>query len=257
MTNNTASNRPPTDDEPPRTSKRLIASAVAIAAIVVLGLVLSLTNLLGAKTEPTPTTTAPSPAASAASAPPSPTSLANDASVCGLSAVEMSGTVTSGPAATWALVGTTAAPSIKGQGPGKIDDDGYRSCYARTPTGSLLAASNLLAMGSQAPLLGRKMTERSTVPGPGRDAALARTPARPDSSGVRIQIAAFRILRYDGNTADIDIALRTSNGAIAAQVFTFKWVDGDWKVVLAPSGDLPSPMSQLPSLSGYILWSGA
>ena len=74
---------------------------------------------------------------------------------------------------------------------------------------------------------------------------------------MRIQTAGFRMLNYDGNTADVDIALRTSNGAIAAQVFTLKWVNGDWKVVLAPSGDLPSPMSQLPSLSGYNSWSGA
>ena len=250
MSDNNASSPPA--DENNGASKKVIGSAVVVAAIVVLGLVLSLTNLFGGKTEPTPTP-APSPSSPATAAP----TAQNEASVCGLDAVEMSGTVTTAPTATWALVGTTAAPSINGQGPGEVENDGFRSCYARTPTGALLAASNLLAMGSEAPLLGKKMNERSTVPGPGRDAAMARPPAQVDSSGVRIQIAGFRINRYDGNTADVDIAIRTSTGVIAAQVFTLKWVEGDWKVVLADSGDLPSPMSQLPSLSGYVAWSGA
>ena len=252
MSDNNAST-PPADDEKSGASKKFIGSAVVVAAIVVLGLVLSLTNLFGGKAEPTPTASAPS-----ASTPPTTTpTRTSDASVCGLDAVEMSGTVTTAPTATWALVGTTAAPSIKAHGPGKIESDGFRSCYARTPTGALLAASNLIAMGSEAPLLGKKITERLTVPGPGRDAALAQPPAGEDSSGVRIQIAGFRVLRYDGNQADVDIAIRTSTGAIGAQAFTLRWVDGDWKVVLAPNGDLPSRMSQLPSLSGYTAWSGA
>lgn len=252
MTNNDASN-PPADDEKTGASKKFIGSAVVVAAIVVLGLVLSLTNLLGGKTEPTPSSSAPSPTATGPASP----STGAEASVCGLTDVQMTGTVSTAPPATWALVGTTAAPSIKGQGPGKTEDDGFRSCYARTATGALLAASNLIAMGSQAPLLGKKINERLTVPGPGRDAALAQPPASPDSSGVRIQIAGFRILRYDGNTAEVDVAIRTSTGAVGAQAFTLKWVEGDWKVLLAPNGDLPSRLSQLPSLSGYIAWSGA
>lgn len=253
MSDNNAST-PPADDEKSGASKKFIGSAVVVTAIVVLGLILSLTNIFGGQTEPTANPSAPSPSTATATATPTPQP---EASVCGLEEVEMSGTVTKAPTATWSLVGTTAAPAIEGQGPGKIDDDGFRSCYARTPTGALLAASNLLAMGSEAPLLGPKMNERLTVPGPGRDAAMARPPVQVDSSGVRIQIAGFRINRYDGNTADVDIAIRTSTGVIAAQVFTLKWVEGDWKVVLADSGDLPSPMSQLPSLSGYVAWSGA
>ena len=252
MSDNDASSPPANENT--GASKKVIGSAVVVAAIVVLGLVLSLTNIFGGETEPTTNASAPSPSTATATATPTPQP---EASVCGLEEVEMSGTVTKAPTATWSLVGTTAAPAIEGQGPGKIDDDGFRSCYARTPTGALLAASNLLAMGSEAPLLGPKMNERLTVPGPGRDAAMARPPVQVDSSGGRFQIAGFRINRYDGNTADVDIAIRTSTGVIAAQVFTLKWVEGDWKVVLADSGDLPSPMSQLPSLTGYVAWSGA
>ena len=235
-------------------SKKFVLSAVVVAAIVVLGLVLSLTNLLGSTKAP-PTTTSSSPSSTSVAS--SSKTVAGEASVCGLRRVQMTGTLASAPDATWALIGTTAAPSIKGQGPGRVEEDGYRSCYARTPTGALLAAGNLLAMGSQPALLGRKMTEESVAPGPGRDAALARPPATGPSSGIRIQIAGFRLLKYDGNNADVDIVLRTSSGAVGAQVFNLKWVAGDWKVVLAPSGDLPSPMTQIPSVAGYVLWAGA
>ncbi len=253
MISNGASTVPPVDDDPkPGGSKKVIGAAVVIAAIVVLGLVLTLTNLLGGKNESTPTAAAPSTSTTASS---SPSTTAVEASVCGLSDVQMSGTVSAAPTAIWALVGTTAAPSIKDQGPGKVGSDGFRSCYARTPTGALLAAANLVAMGSR-PDLGRKVTGDLTVPGPGRDKALAQ-PDQPGTSSVRIQTAGFRILRYDGTSADVDLAIRTSNGALGGQVFNLRWTGGDWKVVLADSSDLPVPIVQLPSLNGYILWSGA
>lgn len=251
MSDNNAST-PPADDEKSGASKKFIGSAVVVAAIVVLGLVLSLTNLLGGKTETTPPASAPSASTPAATTP----ITTSDASVCGLGAVEMSGTVTTAPTAMWALVGTTAAPSIKGQGPGKVDEDGYRSCYARTPTGALLAAANYSALGSYAPVR-KKFYEQATVPGPGRDALLKKPITGAGDGGTRVQIAGFRVLRYDGKQADVDIAFRTSNGAIAGMVLNLQWSGGDWKIRVADDGTELSPVVQLPSLSGYTLWSGA
>lgn len=250
MTND-ASNPPAAENT--GASKRVIGSAVVVAAIVVLGLVLSLTNIFGGQTEPTTNASAPSPSTATATATPTPQP---EASVCGLEAVEMSGTVTKAPTATWALVGTTAAPSIEGQGPGKIDDDGYRSCYARTPTGALVAAANFAALGSYAPLRARFYDE-ATVPGPGRDALLKKPITGAGDGGTRVQIAGFRILRYDGNQADVDIAFRTSNGAVGASVLNLQWSGGDWKLRVADDGTELSPVVQLPSLSGYTLWAGA
>lgn len=252
MTDNHAS-IPPADDEKTGASKKFIGSAVVVAAIVVLGLVLSLTNLFGGKTEPTPSPSAPSPSASGTS---TPSATVNEASVCGLSDVQMTGTVTTAPAATWALVGTTAAPAIKGQGPGKVEEDGYRSCYARTPTGALLAAANYSAIGSYAPLR-KKFYDQATVPGPGRDALLKKPITGAGDSGTRVQIAGFRVLRYDGKQADVDIAFRTSNGAVGAVVLNLQWSGGDWKLRVADDGGDLSPAVQLPSLSGYTAWSGA
>lgn len=250
MSDNNASSPPA--DENNGASKKVIGSAVVVAAIVVLGLVLSLTNVFGGQTEPTANPSAPSPSNTATATPiPQP-----EASVCGLEAVEMSGTVTKAPTATWALVGTTAAPSIEGQGPGKIDDDGFRSCYARTPTGALVASANYAAIGSYAPLRARFYDE-ATVPGPGRDALLKKPITGGGEGGTRVQIAGFRILRYDGDQADVDIAFRTSNGAVGAMVLNLQWSSGDWKIRVADDGTELSPVVQLPSLSGYTLWAGA
>lgn len=244
------------DDEPSLwASKRFIASTVVIAAIIALGLVLSLTNLLGGtKEEPQTPVAAPSPQATAPGPLSSPSS--GETSVCGLTDVQMTGTVVSAPNATWALVGTTAAPSIQGQGPGKLDDDGYRSCYARTPTGALLAAANYSALGSYGPVR-KKFYEQATVPGPGRDALLKKPIPGAGNTGTRVQVAGFRILRYQGQTADVDMALRSSNGALAAMVFNLEWSGGDWKLRLADDGTELSAVSQIPSLAGYTLWAGA
>lgn len=251
MTDNNAGT-PPVDDESTGASKKFIASAVVVAAIVVLGLVLSLTNLLGGKTEPT-NTSAPSPSTTATA---SNSATPSDASVCGLTPVEMSGTVSTAPTATWALVGTTAAPSIKGQGPGKVEEDGYRSCYARTPTGALLAAANYTALGSYGPLR-KKFYEEATVPGPGRDALLRKPITGAGGGGARIQIAGFRVLRYDGKQADVDIAFRTSSGAVGGMVLNVAWSGGDWKIRVADDGSELSPVVQLPNLTGYVPWAGA
>lgn len=250
----TGTSRGGPDGGGPWTSKRFVGAAVVVAVLVVLGLVLSLTNVFGGAPDqravPGPVPGDPLTTAAASPVP------AGSASVCGLAGVEMSGTVAQAPAATWSLVGTTAAPAIKAVGPGRIDADGYRSCYAHTPLGALTCAANLVAMGS-VPAIEKKVIEQSALTGPGRKKALGEPTAGGGQVGVRVQVAGFRVLRYDGSTADVDLALRTSNGALAGQVFNLAWSDGDWKFQLAASGDLPVPVAQVPDLTGYLTWGGA
>jgi hypothetical protein len=239
---------PPVDNNPKLlSSRRFLGAAVVLVLIVVLGLTLTLTNLFGGHTD------------KPSAAPPSSTQVAHtggDASLCGLDQVQLTGTVISAPKATWSLVGTIAAPSIKGQGPGRVDDDGYRNCFARTPTGALLAAANLAALGSDR-AIAKKFNDLSLVPGPGRDVLLRKPVTGESDSSVRIQIAGFRVLRYTGDQADIDIAIRTSRGAVGADVINLAWSGGDWKWRVADDGNPLNQPAQLPNLAGYIPWSGA
>jgi hypothetical protein len=130
-------------------------------------------------------------------------------------------------------------------GPGVTDTDGFRSCFAHSPTGALYAAANVIALGSST--------------GPGRDAAIRDAENRSPSSATgtdSAQIRGFLIKSYSATEADVDLALELPNGALAHSVLSLRWVDGDWKVKAADDGQIFNGTSQLSSLSGFILWSG-
>ncbi len=218
-----------------------LAAGVA-AVIVALGVVLSVTGVFGGDPQAPPAAAASSATADATG------------SVCGLSDVALSGTVDQAPAAQWALVGTIAAPSVPGQGPGRIDDDGFRSCFARTPTGAVVAAANLAALGSYPPVRAR-FNEQALAPGPGRDAVLAEPTTQGASDGPRLQLVGFALLRYTGQQADVDLALRTSTGSLLGFTGYLTWAEGDWKARVADDGSDLSSVSPISNLSPYIPWS--
>ncbi|PFG39438.1 hypothetical protein ATJ97_1944 [Georgenia soli] len=245
------------------TRPAFVGSAVLLLALLIL-VVWLLARGDGAPADPgtaAPGSATAAPSAGRESPTTGPTGTARAApgrSVCGLTEEADSGTLTRAPAATWQLVGTVAAPSVEGQGPGE-DDDGLRTCYARTPTGALLAAANVAAMGSSPQLIGR-MTEEMTAEGPGRDAALKylEAGAAPEiPTGVRYQIRGFRLLDYTGTEASVDLALGVDGGLTGSFVLDLRWEDGDWKVVLTDDGGLGSLPAPVPDLTGYTLWSGA
>ena len=212
--------------------------------IVTLGLILSVLGIVGDRHEPLP----------AAAAPTAATDTAQQPSVCGLPDVQLSGTVDKAPAAQWSLLGTTAAPAVEGQGPGRIEDDGFRSCFAHTPTGAVVAAANLAAMGSYAPLRPR-FNREAIAPGPGRDAVLAKPLPQGGTDGVRLQLAGFRLLRYTGAQADLDLALLASTGQLFGATLFLEWAEGDWKARMADDGSDLSSISPINSLNGYVAWS--
>lgn len=245
------------------TRPAFVGSAVLVLALAILAVWLL---ARGDGTPAAPGTAAPGGTSAATSAGPDdpttdPTGTAAAApapSVCGLTEEADSGTLTRAPSARWELVGTVAAPSVEGMGPGE-EDDGLRTCYARTPTGALLAAANVAAMGSSAELVER-MTAEMTAEGPGRDAALERLEAEdvPElPAALRYQIRGFRLLDYTGTEASVDLALGVDGGVTGSFVLDLRWEDGDWKVVLTDDGGLGSLPAPLPDLTGYTLWSGA
>jgi hypothetical protein len=237
----------------PFRSRPFILAVIVVAVIALCAVVVLVGNLMGGKDDPAapvaePTSAAPT-APPAASDP--------DPSTCGLEGYEPTGTVDAVPDPDWALVGTVAAPSEPdGAGPGVVADSGHRSCYAHTPTGALFAAANIVAMGSDSSL-GAEITEKSVVPGAGQKAAQAQLEqGTPSTNTVRYQIAGYSVLAYDGSTATVDIAV-DSSGKMVSLVQTLEWSDGDWKVVLADTGQAPIPAAGLESLGGYTPWSGA
>lgn len=176
-------------------------------------------------------------------------------SVCGLNGYEVTGTVRTGPSpVTWMTVGVMGAPSSASAGPGVIDaKTGYRSCFAHTVEGAVLAAVNMWAMASD-PGLQPLLAEHGTT-GPGHDELVQR--AQSGEVSGRWQLAGFRVLLYDGVNATIDVALnltfpdgRTQLSSIPA---VLQWAKRDWKL-LVTTGELPYSPVGLASLGGYVPW---
>ena len=148
------------------------------------------------------------------------------------------------------------APLVPKAGPGMVADNGFRQCYAHSPEGALLAAANMLAMGTD-PNLVVELNEELVADGPGRDAVLADLESNPPTSdtGIRMSIAGYRLLGYGPDHARIDLAVEGSNDSIASMTTDLKWEDGDWKIELRPDGQPIIPVGQLADTVGYTAWS--
>lgn len=239
------------DSSSPATRSRnwLIAGGV-LTLILILGILVTVSSLLGDDTPPEPTPGAdPS-----GSSPPTPTD--PNASVCGLEAQQMQGNLNAAPKdVTWSLVGRVAVPASDAHGPGVVEENGLRYCYAHTPEGALMMASNIYAWTFIDDAEG--VASQSIASGPGRAAALANAREAQDAPPAElIQIRGFRVLAYDGDTAMIDIALQSETGGYAHQALELHWEEGDWKLRVSPDGSM-APASPLPGLTGYVPFSGA
>jgi hypothetical protein len=252
-------------------SKWMISSMVVVAAIVALAIFVVVSNLGGKPAVDTSASTTPAGEASPAGAPMTSATAAagssadGGASFCGLTAVEMTGTLTKAPVATWQLFGITYVPAVDGHGPGKIDDDGYRHCYARTPTGALLATANYDAFDDPSTdAFTEKFIRTGIAPGPGREAAIEKLneklkqPATESSNPADRQIfqtIGFRILSYNGNTALVETASKSSAGYKVAWAHHLVWAEGDWKLLVADDGSTLTDPTLISTLDGYIPWS--
>ncbi|MFE1400360.1 hypothetical protein ACFW53_20705 [Nocardiopsis dassonvillei] len=249
------------DDERPEnplTSKSFLASAGIVSLIAVLGIVVIGVNLISDDEEGEED----NPAAIVEAAPnedddPEPAPSDSEASMCGLPGSDETTLDTAPQEVTWEFVGTMRAPENPDAGPGLVADDGFRQCYAHSPTGALLASANMTALGTD-PQLVPQMLEELVAEGPGQDVALAIVDAEGSAagpSGARMSIVGFNLMGYGAEHARVDLALEGSNGVFMSYTVDLKWEDGDWKRELAPTGDSIIPPAQIPDASGYIPWS--
>jgi len=232
------------EDQNPLTKPKFIISAVVVAIIVALGIILALPKGGG-----TPTAEPSNALSTTGSAQPSATVAA---SRCGLPSGDQAKPATTPTDTKWELVGKIAAPTSPAQfGPGKTEANGLRSCFAHSPTGALYAAANMTAL-SAAGKAGL-VYEQLAVPGPERDAVLKSSPTAAPSS-VTAQLAGFTFRSYEVDRAVIDLAFKGSNGTFVSIPVPLQWYQGDWKFVVPATGDTGA--RQITDLGGYIEWSG-
>jgi len=230
----------------PFTSRGFIAAAVVVGVIILAAVIVLVTSLSAPR----------DPVAQPTSTPSGPVASGDDRSICGLEGFETESSLTAAPETKWELVGTVAAPSDPtGAGPGVTDGDGFRTCFAHTATGALYAAMNFVALGTDGTLRPR-LTEL-VAEGPGKDAIASSDLGTSSGDGGRAQLAGFKVDSYDGGSATVDLALNYNTGDLVSLPIKLVWEDGDWKLVLTPTGELPLKPAQLQSLGGYIPWAGA
>lgn len=177
-------------------------------------------------------------------------------SICGLPGSDQTEIEEALADVQWEFVGTVQAPSVPEAGPGQIADNGFRKCYAHSPIGALVAASNVLAMGTD-PNLVQELNEELVAEGPGREAVLEdleQNGVPRDDSGIRLSIAGYRLLGYGPDHARIDLAVKGSDGMIASVTTDLRWEAGDWKVELRPDGQHVIPAARLADTVGYNPW---
>lgn len=233
--------------ENPFTRPWFLASAAVVIIIVILALVYALLPPVGA----TPPSSAPT---AAASSPATPTTDSDDTgdSVCGLPEGDQT---IPGPdlESQWELVGKTAAPAEpESFGPGGVNSEGVRTCFAHNPTGALYAAANVFAFGSENRL--EDAYRYLSAEGPVRDRLLAEASEGTGSSDVSVQLAGYQYVSYSEDTAVVTLGIEGSNDATLAWTLTMRWEDGDWKGVLSDSPD--AGFTQVSDLSDFIPWSG-
>lgn len=239
----------------PFTRPGFLVAAVLVVAIVVVGVVVGILNATRAEDDPprtSPTTAAPTPSATTASPTDEPTA---DESVCGLEPGDSEGTLSSAPETEWHFQGTTAYPTSPTYGPGATDENGVRYCFQHSPEGALFAAANAVVQGSDAETSTDWINYFLSEDSPERDQLLDDVAAGSPSS-LRMTVAGFRLLNFDGDSANVDMAVEAvggGNSTYASAVYDLVWEAGDWKL-LPQDIDNPLRMAEIPDISGYVTW---
>jgi hypothetical protein len=240
---------PEPGDRPGRGRLRVGGAVVAVAGAV------ALTGWLLA--QPDPATPAAEPPAPAAASPAAGNGEPAPAATVAATVLDAAVPTTAPADVTWELFRGVALPTSPTHGPTRIDGP-VHSGFARTPTGALLADAQVNMRRFITPGRGwREVTMSQLLPGAGRDAYVnLRSQVSDDEIPVEglSQYVGYRFITYTPDLAVISLATRGSSGVIQVGTDTLRWVDGDWRLEVPPSG-LQQPQV-VQSLAAYVSWSG-
>ena len=165
----------------------------------------------------------------------------------------------------WALSpgGPMAAPTAPGAGP-LHTTGGIASCFARTPSGVLLAVANLAASRENPTVDLQALVDQRVLHSTGYAQLNQQIQGWPDSarrSQPPRQITGYRFLTFDTNYAVIELVIRNTSGdtagAMATMTYPMAWSDDDWKMVPPVDGG-GQPSIRLTAVEPpYVAWSGA
>ncbi|WP_433013198.1 hypothetical protein [Kribbella sp. CA-294648] len=156
----------------------------------------------------------------------------------------------------WEVSRRVVVPRSAAYGPGKTDGDGFRRCFAHSPTGAVYAAYNVIAAladQTKAVATARKLM----LPGRDTDTLIEQLAAESgDAASEPTQLAGYRVVDASRDRVTIMLALAVESQYMSATI-TLAWYAGDWRLVPPPSGSpVGAPYSQHRDLDGFVAWSG-
>ena len=199
--------------------RRSVVIAGSAAALVVL---VALAALVGLNRQDVPTASSP------------PTAAQTAESQCGLSGTPGNEAV-GASSATWTDVAGWALPTSTTDGPGVRTEKGPWSCYARTPSGAVLAAYVIAMRGGGLADDWKTVVREQTMPGPGQDVLLGSVPNFSSVTTPR----GFVVAAYSPDRSTIRYGLDVNGGDYACTI-NVQWSDNDWRLVLGDDGSTSS-----------------
>ncbi|HEY0619283.1 MAG TPA: hypothetical protein VGD15_16895 [Kribbella sp.] len=233
-----------------------VAACIVIGAILLCGGVLIISGLDSPSGDPTASavsgTAGQGDAASADARP----ATGGTASRCRLADGEQAIPLKAPAVDGWEVSRRVVVPHSAAYGPAKVDPDGFRRCFAHSPTGAVYAAYSAIAALADLRKASATVT-KLMLPGADTDAFLdeiRRQTPPPDSKPARL--AGFRVLDASGDRTTLALAVPVDTAVVSA-TFTLVWHDGDWRLLPpAPGESIGEPYAQQRDLAGFIAWSG-
>ncbi|NWN88354.1 MAG: hypothetical protein HLX51_07400 [Micrococcaceae bacterium] len=177
-------------------------------------------------------------------------------SVCDLGGVALEGSIADTPDAQWVEHRGAWLPTSDTYGPGNYDSDGEFSCFEHSPRGMLFAAS---AYSGQLvnPSFWEDDLDFFAGEYSGQHQAEAETLFSSVFAEADTALGGFRLVNYEGDTAQIDMAVTSFDGSETSRtsvVLDMVWADGDWQID-ASGDEMGIQLEPLPDLIGYQHWS--
>ncbi len=239
------------DDDRTAYGPGFVGSAIVLCAVLLCGVLLVVTRLAGGAPAPHSAAAAP-PAAGGTSATPTSGTTTGGPGRCGVPDGDQGVPIAPPAGAEWVVYRRMVVPGSDAAGPAKVDPDGFRHCWAHSPTGAVFASYNAIAAlveSGKLPATVRKLM----VPGPDRERLLREPSGESADPG---QLVGFRIIDASRDRLSVALALRVPN-ALASVTLALVWYDGDWRVVPPrPGEEFGAPLTQLQDLGGFVRWGG-
>jgi hypothetical protein len=176
---------------------------------------------------------------------------------CGLPAGDQTVPTSAPSVDSWEVSRRVVVPRSSKFGPATTDSDGFRHCFAHSPTGALYAAYNAIAaiadQTKQVPTVKKLM-----VPGPATDDLLREVSTEDPSASTEspAQPVGYRIVDAAPDRVSVMLAMPVESVYMSASL-TLVWSQGDWRVQPPQPGEaVGAPFAQHRDLADFVKWSG-